>query len=67
MVLFIKIALFILAGAVVLSLGVGVISFVIGGDFNRRHSNTLMRIRVGAQALVVFTLLAIALAHLNNP
>ncbi len=39
--------------AVFVVLMVGVIGMVRGGEFNRRHGNTLMRLRVGMQAVTV--------------
>jgi hypothetical protein len=39
--------------AVVVVLVVGVFSMARGGEFNRRHSNRLMRLRVGFQALAL--------------
>ncbi len=34
-------------------LGVGIYSFVRGGDFAKEHSNKLMRMRVMAQAITI--------------
>lgn len=39
--------------AVVASLGMGLFSLVRGGDFSRRYSNLLMRLRVGFQSLAL--------------
>ncbi len=39
--------------AVFVVLMVGVIGMLRGGEFNRRYGNTLMRLRVGMQALAV--------------
>jgi hypothetical protein len=39
--------------AVFVVLIIGVISMSRGGEFNRRHGNKLMRLRVGLQALAV--------------
>lgn len=41
---------------VVLVLGTGVVSMIRGGDFNRRNSNRLMRLRVLFQALAILFL-----------
>lgn len=32
---------------------IGVASFALGGDFNRKHSNNLMRLRVILQGIVI--------------
>lgn len=47
--------------AVFLVLGillVGVISFGLGGEFNRKHSNRIMRYRIIAQAVAIVLILA---------
>ncbi|MCB2107367.1 MAG: twin transmembrane helix small protein [Rhodobacteraceae bacterium] len=41
---------------VVAVLGTGLVSFVIGGDFNRKYANKLMRLRVATQAFAVIAL-----------
>ena len=48
--------------ATVVTLGIGVVGMGQGGDFNRRNSNKLMRLRVLFQALAVgsFVLFLIA-------
>ncbi len=53
-------------GFIVLTLGalfVGIASFARGGEFNRKHGNLLMRLRVGFQfaALILLALLFILL------
>ncbi len=45
--------------AVVVVLFTGVIGLVIGGEFNRKYSNKLMRLRVATQAIAVALLLAL--------
>ena len=50
-------ALTLIAVSIVLVMGIGAMSR--GGDFNRRHSNRLMRWRIGLQALAVVIILAI--------
>ncbi|MEK7820681.1 MAG: twin transmembrane helix small protein [Pseudomonadota bacterium] len=40
-------------GAVLLALFIGIVGFAAGGPFNARHGNTLMRLRVAAQAVAV--------------
>lgn len=47
-------------GAVLLALFVGIVGFAAGGPFNARHGNTMMRLRVAAQAVAV-ALLGLAL------
>ena len=47
--------------AVLAVLGTGLVSFVIGGEFNRKYANKLMRLRVATQACAVVLLLAILL------
>ena len=55
-----------LAG-VVLALVVGVIAMARGGEFNRTHGNTMMRLRVGLQGLaVVLVLLFVFVASQNG-
>lgn len=39
--------------AVLLSLALGLFSMVKGGDFNEKHGNRLMRLRVGFQGLAL--------------
>lgn len=48
-------------GATVLALVVGVISFAIGGEFHKKHSNHLMRARVVFQGLTLALLALYAL------
>lgn len=43
---------------VILMLGIG--SFAKGGEFNRKHSNRLMRYRIIAQAVAVIIIVAFA-------
>lgn len=38
---------------------VGLVSFLKGGEFNRKYSNKLMRARVALQALALLLLLAV--------
>lgn len=40
-----------LAVLVILLIGIG--GFARGGDFNRRHANRLMRLRIAAQAVAI--------------
>ncbi len=54
-----KVMLAITLGAVLLILAAGVGSFIAGGEFNRKYANTLMRLRVGSQAVAVILLLAL--------
>ncbi|MFN3838276.1 MAG: twin transmembrane helix small protein [Brevundimonas sp.] len=44
--------------AVTITLGFGLYSLFRGGDYARSHSNRLMRLRVGLQALAVVLLVA---------
>ncbi len=37
---------------------VGVIGFGLGGEFNRKHSNRIMRYRIVAQAVAIVLILA---------
>ncbi len=39
--------------AVLIILMIGVVGFALGGEFNRKHANRLMRLRVIAQAVAV--------------
>ncbi len=43
--------------AVVVVLVVGVMAMARGGEFNRKHGNTMMRLRVGLQAFAVVLVL----------
>lgn len=52
--------LFVALAAVVVVLGVGIVSMFRGGEFNARWSNRLMRARVGFQLLAVLLILAFA-------
>jgi hypothetical protein len=45
--------------AVVAVLLVGVVAMGRGGDFNRKYGNTLMRARIGLQALALILLAAL--------
>ena len=61
MQLFLNILLIVVMVAVVVVLGTGLVSFIIGGDFNRKYANKLMRLRVATQALAVLVLLLLLL------
>lgn len=50
---FLPVLLMIALGATLLILLVGVVGFAAGGRFNARHGNTMMRLRVAAQAVAV--------------
>ncbi len=45
--------------AVLLVLATGLVSFVKGGEFNRKYANKLMRLRVAVQAFALVVLLAL--------
>ena len=47
---------------IILVLGIG--SFAKGGEFNRKHSNRLMRYRIAAQAVAV--ILIVGFAWINS-
>jgi hypothetical protein len=47
--------------AVVAVLATGLVGFAVGGEFNRKYSNKLMRLRVATQAFAVLVLLALLL------
>ena len=47
--------------AVFLVLATGVVSFIVGGEFNRKYANKLMRLRVVTQAVAVLLLLSLLL------
>jgi len=47
--------------AVFIVLATGLVSFVAGGEFNRKYANKLRRLRVATQAFAVLTLLALVL------
>ena len=61
MQLFLNILLGIAMAAVVIVLGTGLVSFIIGGEFNRKYSNKLMRLRVATQAVAILILLLLLL------
>ena len=47
--------------AVVAVLFTGLVSFAIGGEFNKKYANKLMRLRVATQAFAVLLLLLLLL------
>jgi hypothetical protein len=49
--------------AVLVVLATGVVSFGVGGEFNRKYGNKLMRLRVVVQAFAVAILLLRVLAQ----
>lgn len=53
--LFVIVVLAVLAVAVVLMLGIG--GFAKGGEFNRKYSNKIMRLRIVMQAIAVVLIL----------
>lgn len=57
MQLFLNILLGVAMAAVVVVLGTGLVGFIIGGEFNRKYANKLMRLRVATQAIAVLILL----------
>lgn len=54
------ILIFVVIGAVTVTLGFGLFSLYRGGQFARSHSNRLMRLRVALQAVAI-VLLAVAM------
>jgi len=54
--LFIVVAVAALIVLVILMIGIG--GFAKGGDFNRKHANRIMRLRIMAQAIAVILILA---------
>jgi len=58
--------LVIAVGSVLAVLAIGVGSLVKGGDFNRKYSNKLMRLRVATQAFAVFIAFLLWLAARNG-
>ncbi|MDT8854499.1 twin transmembrane helix small protein [Paracoccaceae bacterium Fryx2] len=59
--LFIVAAFASLGVLVILLIGIG--GFARGGEFNRKHSNRLMRYRIAAQALAVLLIVGFAWAR----
>ena len=57
MQLFLNILLGVAMAAVVIVLGTGLVGFILGGEFNRKYANRLMRLRVATQAIAVLILL----------
>lgn len=53
--LFLLVAFAVLAVAVILAIGLG--GFALGGEFNRKHANRIMRYRIAAQAVAVVLIL----------
>ena len=52
---------------VLIVLGTGLVGFVVGGEFNRKYANKLMRLRVASQAVAILILLAsLLLRHLTH-
>jgi hypothetical protein len=66
MQLFLNILLAIAMTAVVLALATGLVSFVAGGEFNRKYANKLMRLRVATQAAAVVILLLLLLLRASG-
>lgn len=46
---------------IILTIGIG--GFAKGGEFNRKHSNRLMRMRIIAQAVAVIFIVIVAWGH----
>lgn len=57
MEMLLKILLGVALAAVFVVLATGVVSFMVGGDFNRKYANKLMRLRVATQAVAVVLVL----------
>ena len=57
--LFLIVAGSMLVVRVILMIGIG--SFAKGGEFNRKHSNRMMRYRIGAQAVAIALILGYVL------
>ncbi len=57
--LFIIVAISMLVVVVILMIGIG--GFAKGGEFNRKHSNRMMRYRIAAQFVAVVLILAFVL------
>ena len=57
------VAVVISVGLVLAILFVGVISFGLGGEFTRKHSNRIMRYRIIAQAVAVILILLFVLVR----
>jgi len=67
MELFLNILLLAVMAAVLIVLATGLVSFVVGGEFNRKYANKLMRLRVATQAGAIVVLLALVLfKHLSK-
>ena len=47
--------------AVFIVLMTGIVGFAIGGEFNRKYANKLMRLRVAAQTITIVLLLLLLL------
>ena len=62
---FLPVLIAVALGATLLILLVGVVGFAAGGRFNARHGNTMMRLRVAAQATAVALLGLAMLAGLT--
>lgn len=62
--LFIVAAIAVLVVLVILMIGIG--GFARGGEFNRKHSNRLMRYRIGAQAIAVVLILLFVFFRQNG-
>lgn len=48
-------------------LGMGLFSMIKGGEFNKKHANTLMRWRVGLQAAALILFALALLSHKSVP
>ena len=56
-----NVLLIVALAAVVVVLATGMVSFVAGGEFNRKYANKLMRLAVATQAFAVIAVLALLL------
>ena len=44
-------------------LGIGIVSLLIGGRFNAKYSNTLMRLRIVAQGVTILLFICLLIFH----
>ena len=61
MELALNVLLIVALAAVVIVLATGMVSFVVGGEFDRKYANKLMRLRVVTQTFAVIVVLALLL------
>ena len=64
---FLSVLIIVALAVVLIVLGTGLVSFVVGGEFNRKYANKIMRLRVATQAVaIVILLVSLLLRHMTH-